>query len=248
MPLSAAQHSAPALNLPPGFTLATLRESGDAHRHACGIAAEAGGGTFVWVRRFDVLEFAVVLEPEEPLASARRAVFAGMAAMADALSAYAPPEKAVTFTWPTILHFDGGRLGGGRLAWPEGCGEDRVPDWLVFSGMILAAPVGLVSPGAHLGVTWLEEEGFDTAEASLIVESFARHLMLAFHSWSERGFKAVADTYLARLPRDAEATRRGIDANGDLLVHGSEGLERTPLLAPLEEAPWYDPATGLPRV
>jgi hypothetical protein len=34
---------------------------------------------------------------------------------------------------------DRARLGGGRLAWPESCGEDAVPDWLVFSGMLIAA-------------------------------------------------------------------------------------------------------------
>ena len=54
--------------LPPGFSLVTLRESGDAFAHACAIAAEAGAATLVWVRRFDTVEFAVVLEPDAPLA------------------------------------------------------------------------------------------------------------------------------------------------------------------------------------
>jgi len=38
---------------------------------------QAGAGTLVWVRRYDLVEFAVVLEPDEPLVSARRAFFAG---------------------------------------------------------------------------------------------------------------------------------------------------------------------------
>ena len=56
------------LDLPPGYTLVALREFGDAFAHGCEIAAEAGAGTLVWVRRYDLVEFAVVLEPDEPLA------------------------------------------------------------------------------------------------------------------------------------------------------------------------------------
>ena len=63
------------LDLPPGYTLVALRERGDAFARACEIAAEAGAGTLVWVRRYDLVEFAVVLEPDEPLVSARRALF-----------------------------------------------------------------------------------------------------------------------------------------------------------------------------
>ena len=60
------------LDLPPGYTLVPLREYGDAFVHGCAIASDAGAGTLVWVRRYDLVEFAVVLEPDEPLVSARR--------------------------------------------------------------------------------------------------------------------------------------------------------------------------------
>jgi hypothetical protein len=238
----------PALDLPPAYSLVALREAADAFDEACRLAREgAGAGTFVRVGRADVLEFAVVLEPDEPLRSARRAVFAGMAAIADALAFFGPPEKPVTFTWPATVHFDGARLGGGRLGWPEACAEQEVPDWLVFSGMLLAAKVGVDDPGAYPQVTWLEEEGFDPAENDALIESFARHLLVAFDLWTERGFDPVADTYLARLPRAHEDDRRGIDHNGDLLIHQGGSVERVPLLAPLQAAGWFDPSTGLPR-
>ena len=85
--------SKPALDLPPPFRLITLREVGDAFAHAASVAAEAGAGTLVYVGRFDLAEFAVVLEPEEPLETARRALYAGLVALADALAAHAPPER-----------------------------------------------------------------------------------------------------------------------------------------------------------
>ncbi|MFL6824992.1 MAG: biotin/lipoate--protein ligase family protein, partial [Bradyrhizobium sp.] len=90
----------PALDLPPGYTLVALRELGDAFAHGCDIAAQAGAGTLVWVRRYDLVEFSVILEPDEPLVSARRAFFAGMNAVADAIAAHCPPEREVSFGWP----------------------------------------------------------------------------------------------------------------------------------------------------
>lgn len=247
MAAPASRNAVPPLDLPPLYRLVTLREAGDAFATACALAEGEGAGTFVATRRFDLLEFAVVLEPEEPLAAARRAVFAGMVAMADALAAFAPPEKPLAVSWPTTLRFDAGRIGGGRLAWPERCAEDEVPAWLVFGGMILAAPTSL-DPGTHPEVTYLVEEGFDPGEFDTIVESFARHLLLAFDLWAEKGFRAVADSYLARLPKAPGEGRRGIDGNGDLLVHREGGLTRLPLVPPLVAAEWYDPATGLPRL
>src|SRR5215472_7958645 len=88
--------SKPALDLPPPFRLVTLREVGDAFAHATRVAAEEGAGTLVHVGRFDLAEFAVVLEPDEPLKTARRTLYAGLAALADALAAHAPPEKPIT--------------------------------------------------------------------------------------------------------------------------------------------------------
>src|ERR1039458_6437548 len=87
---------APELTLPPPFTLVRLRELGDAFAHAASIAAEQGAGTLVYVGRFDLAEFAVVLEPDEPLRLARRAVYADMAALVGALAAPAQPETAIT--------------------------------------------------------------------------------------------------------------------------------------------------------
>ncbi len=53
----------------------TLRERASAFAHAVEIAPQRGAGTLVYVGRFDLAEFAVVLEPEEPLSMARRAFF-----------------------------------------------------------------------------------------------------------------------------------------------------------------------------
>src|SRR5262244_1837191 len=128
--------SASELTLPPPFSAVRLREVGDAFAHAISIAADQGAGTLTYVGRFDLAEFAVVLEPEEPLRTARRALYVGMTALTDALLAHAPPEKPLEIDWPDAIRVDGGLVGGGRLAWPEGANEDEPPDWLVFGAMI----------------------------------------------------------------------------------------------------------------
>src|SRR5438067_13920818 len=88
---------APVLDLPPPFHLVTLREVGDAFAHARRVAAAEGAGTLVHVGRFDLAEFAVVLEPDEPLRSARRALYIGLCALVDALAVHAPPERPIGF-------------------------------------------------------------------------------------------------------------------------------------------------------
>lgn len=239
---------APELALPPPFSAVRLREVGDAFAHAISVAAEQGAGTLVYVGRFDLAEFAVVLEPEEPLLKARRAFYAGMAALADALAAHAQPETSIVVDWPDSLLVNHGLVGGGRLAWPQHIGETETPPWLVFGGMIRTVSMTGVEPGLNPLVTALEEEGFTDVMSSHVVESFARHLMLALDSWQESGFGAVVKSYLERLPRE-HGVRRDIDENGDLLVRrmGKAELTRQKLLPRLMQPGWFDPAVKGPR-
>jgi hypothetical protein len=240
--------SGPALDLPPLFRLVTLREVGDAFAHARKIATEEGAGTLVYVGRFDLAEFAVVLEPDEPLKTARRAFYAGCSALADALAVHAPPEKSIDFEWPGTVRIDGGLVGGARLGWPEGADEEKAPDWLVFGAMIRTVSLGEEEPGVHPLSAALEDEGFDEAGSGRLVESFARHLMVAIDTWHENGFGEIAKTYLPRLAPEKDV-RRDIDESGDLLVRrmGKAEIERRSLVKALATSAWLDPDTGGPR-
>src|SRR5690348_2181413 len=164
------------INLPPPFTLVRLREGRDAFAHAVDIAAESGAGTLTYVGRFDLAEFAVVLEPNEPLRTARRAFYAGMVALTDALRAYAPPNKEIAIDWPDAIRVDGGLVGGGRLGWSP-CVEEDAPRWLVFGAMIRIVAMTDKEPGVRPLASALDEEGFGETGAVQLTESFARHLM-----------------------------------------------------------------------
>lgn len=234
-----------ALDLPPVYSLVQLREAGDAFAHACEIAGAEGAGTLVWVRRYDLAEFAVVLEPEEPLAGARRALYAGMNALSEALIVHAPPERPVTFDWPDAIRIDGVLVGGGRLGWPDGAPDHEVPPWLVFSGMIRTFVIRAGEPGLRPLLGGLDELGFETIDAGEIIASFARHLMAEFHEWSEAGFAPLARRWLDRLPgQDAKLFR--LADNGDLLPsRGAVGQPRN-LADALATPSWLDPAKGTP--
>ena len=235
--------------LPPPFSLVTLREVGDAFTHAVSVAPKAGAGTLVYVGRFDLCEFAVVLEPEEPLRTARRAFYAGMNALADSVIAFGPPNVPVDIVWPDTVRVNLGAVGGGRLGWPASAKEDDVPDWLVFGAMIRTVSMSADEAGLNPLTTALEQEGFTDATASQLVESFARHLMVATDAWGEHGFSAVAREYLARLPAE-KGMRRDIDENGDLLVRrmGKTDVERRKLLPHLQQPGWLDPETRGPKL
>jgi biotin-(acetyl-CoA carboxylase) ligase len=234
--------------LPPPFTLVTLREVGDAFAHAIELAPAQGAGTLVYVGRFDLAEFAVVLEPEEPLRTARRAHHMGMVALVDALLSHAPPEKPITIDWPDAIRVDGGLVGGGRLAWPKGTDEDATPDWLVFGGMIRTVSMTGNDPGLQPMTSALEEEGFTDIAAAEIVASFARHLMVQVDALQEYGFGAIARAYLPRLP-PRSGVRRDLDPNGDLLVRrtGQTEPERVALRSALAAPSWLDLKSGGPR-
>lgn len=231
--------------LPPGFSLVTLRESGDAFAHAQAIAGEAGAATLVWVRRFDIIEFAVVLEPDAILGEARLAHYLAMNALADALAVYSPPERPVLFRWPDALTYDLGLIGGGRLAWPADCAENQVPDWLVFGAMVRATTMSPFQPG-QTGVG-MAEEGFEEVDAVDLIEAFARHLMLGVSRWQEEGARAAARRWLDRLEK-VVGVRHGIEPDGDLVATSQAGDERKSLVEALARVDWLDRESGGPKL
>jgi hypothetical protein len=236
-----------ALDLPPPFHLVTLREFGDAFVHACTHAAELGAGTLVFVGRFDLAEFAVVMEPDEPFAFAWRPLYAGMIALADAIAMLAPPKKRLAIEWPDAIRLDGRLVGGGRLGWPESADEAEPPPWLVFCAMIRTGSMAGDGSGLRPLTTALEDEGFEDTGSDRLVEGFARHFMRVIDHWREAGFAAIANSYVSRLERE-RGVSHGIGDGGELLLtRFGTPVERHGLGAKLAAPSWLDPRTREPR-
>jgi biotin-(acetyl-CoA carboxylase) ligase len=235
MPMSVASD----LSLPPPFELVGLREAGDAFAHAKAIASDKGAGTLVWARRFGLAEFAVVLEPEEKLGLARRAVYAGMNALGDVLSAHAPPQCVVSLDWPDRACVDGVLVGGVRLAWPKGS-EDAPPDWMVLGVMIRTVVMNANEPGFRLSAGGLDEHGFEELSPGALIEDWTRYFLRELAEWQEQGFAAARMRWLAR----AEKSEISISDDGDAELAG----RRQRLKDALEQPSWMDPTTGAPFV
>jgi Biotin/lipoate A/B protein ligase family len=125
----------------------------------------------------------VALDPEERLASARRAFYAGMVALGDALAVMAPPEMPIAVDWPDAIRVDGGVVGGGQLAWPDDAKENAQPPWRVFGATIRTVSMAWEGSRLRPQATALEEEGFGDACSARLIEGFARHLMVAMDRW-----------------------------------------------------------------
>jgi hypothetical protein len=201
------------LDLPPPFRLVTLREAGDAFAHAQAIAPSAGAGTLARVGRVDLAEFAVVLEPDEPLRSIRRVVHAGSLALLDALAALAPPRCDLGLAWPADIQADGRTVGAARLACPAGCDEGETPAWVVFGAVLRTTSIGDGSWPPHA----LDDLGFDAVDSGQLVERCARHLLVALEGWTPEGFGSVAHRYLRCLTLEKGGVPNLYD-NGDLLI------------------------------
>jgi hypothetical protein len=231
------------LRLPPPFTLHRT-DAADVLEAAVALAPVEGAGTLVLLERPGLLAFAVVLEPEQPLAEARLAFLVGMAALADALAAHCPPERAVRFVWPDELRYDKSRLGGGRLAVAPGCGADEVPDWMVFAAELIADRDGIDEPGRYPESISLAED--DVAPAEDIVESFASYLMLYFDRWTHEGIDAVTNRYLMRIDPPMLRGVRRIDGDALVEISHAGAARRVGLTEGLAASRWRD-ATG-PRL
>lgn len=219
-------------DLPSVFTpVIPLREAGDAMARAIAEAPRHGAGTLAWVRSWSRIEAAVVLEPEQTLAASRPALIAAMTAFADAAGSLGPPEVPLTFDWPARIRVNGGVVGRARLAAPDGCAEEAVPEWLVVGIEVAFADPAAADPGRDPGRTTLFEEGFNETTPAEMTAAWARHLMATLADWQGRGFRVVAERYLARLdPAPAAGARRGLDpATGDLVVERDGRRERMAL-------------------
>lgn len=235
-PFSAEAHV--ALDLPPAFTAASAPEGVSAFAWACRESAWIGAGSLIVATRTNLVDFAVVLEPEEPLRTAQLAFFAGMIALAEAVGSIAPPEKPVSIGWPDTLLFDGARLGGGRLGWPNDLDEAAIPDWLVFSATLIASKAWAGDPGLTPDSTSLEEEGFGPADELPLLGNFARYLLRAFDLWQDERAGALTGAYQQHLlPR----------THGDLTEMDEHGLP-IGLVAALRAPAWLDDATESPRL
>ena len=180
-------------------------------------ARHAACGLLAWVPGTEWAEAALVLEPETA-AEARLALLAGCNALADALAGVAPADVPLGFAWPGGVLLNGGRCG--QVASRPG------PDGLLLLGFRLRLAF---RPGHEAGLlpgeTALREEGAEAVTAADLTAGWALHLMAGLDAWQARGWRSMAETYLARLlePPAAPGLQRGIHPETAALLLERQG-------------------------
>ena len=171
------------------------------------------------------------------------------AALADALAVHAPPERPISFDWPDAVRVDGGLVGGGRLAWPQGANENAPPDWLVFGAMIRTVAMGEDEPGAASAV--VGARGGRLRRSRLRPRWWRASRAI---SWSRSTPGRRRD-----LPRWRRTISRGWRPRRDCAATSTTTAicwcgawaraeaERRSLVRALAAPSWLDPATGGPR-
>jgi BirA family biotin operon repressor/biotin-[acetyl-CoA-carboxylase] ligase len=176
----------------------------------------------------------LILRPSGDAAAAALYSFVAALALFEALAQVAGPQVRLAIKWPNDVLLNGGKLAGILL---ESQGEARgVAHLLIGVGVNLAAApdAGALEPGAVAPVALAPETG-----TQLTPEEFLDYLAAAFARWQAQyenfGFAPIRTAWLARAARLGQVitartgalvrsgTFEGIDAQGALLLHTSEG-------------------------
>ncbi len=132
-----------ALSLPPLLDAHPVPPGADPSALAAAGAAEGrlGAGDFLFAERAGLLSAALVLEPEIGRDRCGEMLFVAMVAFGDALGALAPPEVAVTYTWPGTLRLNGAVAGQFDLALPRPCARPATMFRTGWCSASLSAPL-----------------------------------------------------------------------------------------------------------
>ena len=117
--------------------------------------------------------------------------------------------------------------GAGTLVWVRSWARAEAAIVLEPEESLPTARLAVHAAGERPDRTSLLAEGYDDLTPALLVAAWARHFMATVADWQGRGFKTLAERYLARLdPKLGAGARRGIvPTSGDLVLEGAEGLQ-----------------------
>ena len=196
-------------SLPPAFQLIRLDREVAAFERA--IRAAPRGiehGTVYWSERADLLDMALVLEPEAPASASLEAVHLLTVAGSEALAQLVPPALPVACAWPGELLLDGARLGGVRAAMAPTIDPAAPPPWLVLGLRLRLDPFGAAS---------------DNKTAAALVEAVTRHFLRWTSCTLEDGPAPVRAAWNQRCFRRGEPAELGLD--GERIAGRVAGLD-----------------------
>lgn len=208
-----------------------------------------GAGDLIWTDDAGKAGFAIVLEPEVPLAKAAQILPVTMAAVGDCIGVLTPPQVGLMYHWPGQVQVNGASAGSVTLASATNNAQE-IPDWLVTAVEVtLQFNPDAEEPGHNRERTALIEEGCEGLTAVEFIASCARHFLTWLNVWQDDGYRPVHQNWLERMAgRDAAISIpltgkrpvivKGLDEDGGLLyaVGGNDQTRSVPLLSAVHSA------------
>ncbi|WP_068114568.1 biotin/lipoate--protein ligase family protein [Tropicimonas marinistellae] len=187
-----------------------------------------------------IMQAALVLTPDVPLARAMAMLPLCGVSLQNALGALAPPEVAVHLDWHGGIRINGARCGGFdvRAATDD---PEVVPDWMVV-GFTLPLLPGSDDPGETPDQTALYAEGCADVSAPHLLEAWARHTLNWIARWESEGPRALHSEWRGLAHGIGEdvtfegrsGTFLGVDEDFGMLLRDTETTQVIPLTYLLE--------------
>ena len=181
------------------------------------------------------LETAIVLAPEEPLATALRVSFAVTLGLNDALGALAPPEVGVHFVWPDRIKVNGAYCGSLKVA-ASTTDPEAEPDWMVIGLDVPLVLPRAAEPGHDPDHTALMDEGCGDLVLPDLIEAWGRHMMNWLHIYLTDGFENLHREWHARgdgvggeITYPEAGTFVGLDEHGGMILKTGDATRILPL-------------------
>ena len=213
--------------LPPILTPIAVMKGLDVFSKAIAVASNSEPGTVFYSEDLDYIEVAIVLCPEVSKIKCNQMHYIMMVAAGDTIGALAPPEVAVTYTFPGFIYLNRGEAGLVKMELGPSSDEDSIPDWLVVGIKLrLNDNIEVEETQINRDVTSLADEGGGYVSRTRAVESLSRHFLAWVSQWEDECFKSVADMWNKRreekksiiLENNKEIFWIGLDENGQAIV------------------------------
>jgi biotin-(acetyl-CoA carboxylase) ligase len=208
---------------------------------ACAKAAMGcDAGLVVYNLGADLMQAALVLAPEVPLAKAMAMLPLCAVGFQNALGALAPPEVAVHLGWDGALYLNGARCGGLRVA-ASHTDPEAQPDWLVI-GLTLPLWPPSEETGQTPDATALYAEGCAEVDAGNLLEAWARHTLNWINRWEDEGPRSLHAEWRGlahglgeeRTQGDLFGSFLGVDEDFGMLLRQGDTTQLIPLTTLLE--------------
>jgi len=217
--------------LPPILTPIPVVKDVDVFAKAIAVAGKSETGTVLYSENPEYVEVAIILSPEVPKIKCNQMLYILMVAAGDAIGALAPPEVAVTYSFPGFIFLNRGEAGFVKIEVAPSTDDKSIPDWMVVGLKLrLNNNIEISEHEINADITSLADEGGGYVSRTRAIESLSRHFLAWVSQWEDDGFKPVAEAWNKRreeskvitIKGNQEVSWVGLDENGLAIVKLNE--------------------------